>query len=525
MNVKNLNLILSYFHKNWLLIFFIGLTILGLYLRFYNLPLRVELGEDNGRDISIAKEALLRHELPLIGSFSSAGPFVFGPIYLWTLMFSFVLIPSFYAPWIILGLLEIITVAVSYLIGLRLGGKLSGLIIFFLAILSPQLVDSSTYLMQHSFVGLFSLLSLLFFILLWQVKKNIFSLFLGLSVGAAISFHYQAINLLVVLPFIFFIPQIKWPKKIFIVFLFFLGLFLTLMPLFIWDYQQKFANFRNILDYFLIAQYRIYVPNSWKLFMFSYAPNFLSYISGGNSLIFFYEFIIIIISGVLAWYKKSFNNILISIIFMFVLLLILNRYYRGERSEGYLYYFVPFVLISVGMSISYIFRYIYQINKRYYVAVAFLIISLLVIGVGDYLRMQKVPYSGISVTQRGDQIINSITSKFPGQKFSLYDYRAKSINTTAYLSVIMTDKNLLTENGVPIGVANIKDYTKVSLPIIFKNGEVYFVDLSSLHIKRTNKNWEKMNQADIYDTLIGWSNKHELTSTFDLNSYLLSKFK
>src|SRR5205823_11570855 len=48
------------------------------------------------------------------------------------------------------------------------------------------------------------------------------------------------------------------------------GTLLSLSPLLIWDSQQHFANFNNILDYFLVGQYRLYVPNSWRLFIFNF---------------------------------------------------------------------------------------------------------------------------------------------------------------------------------------------------------------------------------------------------------------
>ncbi len=61
----------------------------------------------------------MRHSIPLIGSFSSAGPFVFGPVYLWSIMLGLVIFPTFYGPWIILGICAVSTLVVLSLIGFR----------------------------------------------------------------------------------------------------------------------------------------------------------------------------------------------------------------------------------------------------------------------------------------------------------------------------------------------------------------------------------------------------------------------
>src|SRR4051812_11368220 len=72
---------------------------LAIFLRFYHIDSRWGLGNDSARDIAIAIQALKHSELPIIGPFSSAGPFVFGPVYYWLLMFSNIIFPfTFLAP-------------------------------------------------------------------------------------------------------------------------------------------------------------------------------------------------------------------------------------------------------------------------------------------------------------------------------------------------------------------------------------------------------------------------------------------
>src|SRR5205823_1849730 len=103
------------------------------------------------------KEALSRHELPLMGSFSSAGPFVFGPLFYWFIMFSFLIIPfTLQAPWILLIATGLIVVSIYGYIGRLIAGKNLSLIMAFLAAVSPQLINRSTALNQHSLIGFFA---------------------------------------------------------------------------------------------------------------------------------------------------------------------------------------------------------------------------------------------------------------------------------------------------------------------------------------------------------------------------------
>src|SRR3990167_5843356 len=80
---------------NFYIIIVFSIIILSFVIRFYNFPNRWGLGTDDARDALIALEALKRHELPLMGPFSSAGAFVTGGIYYWFIMASYLILPNF----------------------------------------------------------------------------------------------------------------------------------------------------------------------------------------------------------------------------------------------------------------------------------------------------------------------------------------------------------------------------------------------------------------------------------------------
>lgn len=135
-----------------------------------------------------------------------------------------------------------------------------------------------------------------------------------------------------------------------------LGFLIPSLPLLYWDMHQNFANTRNILDYLLIGQYRIYVPNSWKLFLFQDIPWYWSFITGR----FYFAALAIEFLSVLSFiylvFRKKLKFDFIILGFIFLILLFVNRFYRGERSEGYLLYLAPFILIFTSFFIDLFFE-------------------------------------------------------------------------------------------------------------------------------------------------------------------------
>src|SRR3989344_7279890 len=76
--------------------------------RFYNFENRWGLAYDQARDVIVAKEALRLHQPPLIGPFTSAGAFVYGPQWFWITMIMVLVFPfSVITPWVIQILLYV----------------------------------------------------------------------------------------------------------------------------------------------------------------------------------------------------------------------------------------------------------------------------------------------------------------------------------------------------------------------------------------------------------------------------------
>ncbi|MBI4066939.1 glycosyltransferase family 39 protein [Candidatus Gottesmanbacteria bacterium] len=481
-------------------------------LRFYRFPNRWGLLSDDARDVLIAKEALGRHELPLFGSFSSAGPFVFGPLFYWYIMSSYLLFPdALTIPWVILGFLGILTVLLAVKIGNVLAGRRFGLLIGLVTAYSPQLISRALVLNQHSLISFLATLTLLFLILLWKEKRLIYAFLSGLSIGAAISLHYQALNLLIVVISPLLIPM-RFKKKLMCLIAILIGIFIPSVPLLYWDWHQDFANTRNIIDYFLIGQYRLYVPNSWKLFLFSYFPSYWAFVAGGSIWIGRILFYLAGIFVFIQFLRKKVDRLFLVLGMFFAFFMILNRYYRGERSEGYLIYLSPFILLFTAWTIHVIFLY-YDKSKHSFLSFffrTFVLIFGIGIIIGNTFRFRE----RIFYNNKVDQVTATITklqNKYPAKMFSIYDYKWGSSTISYPLVVFMADKKLISRDGLPLGVTC--GVYKTPIPTMFHEGcKIY--DLSADKKRFNTTLWTNVNPASVYDDLITRWMRKKLYSPF-----------
>ena len=105
-------------HRLWLVL----ILVLAASLRLYRMEHRVALWQDQARDALVGRVALREGRVPLIGSFSSAGPFTFGPVwYYYTAAAA--LMPSVWQLYFVGGVvISLSTVVGFYLLGKELGG-------------------------------------------------------------------------------------------------------------------------------------------------------------------------------------------------------------------------------------------------------------------------------------------------------------------------------------------------------------------------------------------------------------------
>src|SRR3989338_5083739 len=144
-------------HYFYILLFFI--LILASFLRFYNYNNRWGLAYDQAHDVLVARYGVQNLKIPLVGPFSSAGPFQTGGEWDWFIMLGTLLnFNSVIAPWIFLTFISVVFVALISLFGKEFKGSVFGLLLGFITAVSPAQISQSTNLTNQSLLALTTLL-------------------------------------------------------------------------------------------------------------------------------------------------------------------------------------------------------------------------------------------------------------------------------------------------------------------------------------------------------------------------------
>jgi hypothetical protein len=234
----------------------------------------------------------------------------------------------------------------------------------------------------------------------------------------------------------------------------------------------------------------------------------------------------------LAFYtlKKQISGIVFALAVVFSILLIINRYYRGERSEGYLVYLTPFILLFTSWAIYKMFEISY--SKLW---------QKIAVGVGTLILLLILSVNYVSATKyiQGDQtlqtlrtVIDKLEKTYPNKKFKIYDYKSQWTYQSYPLALFLSYENKIdNDKGIPIGVTCgspdcvcIENQCKKKMSKIAMYNNQIVADISMVKdLNSKGSPWETISEEDMYDDLIGWAKKHELKSTFSLGNYILEK--
>jgi len=140
----------------------LGILLLATFFRFWDFTTRYGLWSDQARDVIVGRESLVHHTLPLIGSFSSAGPFTFGPYWYWYSAFMNLILPTHMGYWIGMGVASVFMVLMLMWLGYQIGGRYMSIVVGLLAATSLGLTESSLGSTQHSAVAIIVSIALIF---------------------------------------------------------------------------------------------------------------------------------------------------------------------------------------------------------------------------------------------------------------------------------------------------------------------------------------------------------------------------
>lgn len=479
-----------------LLFLIIGAAIV---FRFYNFPLRYSLGEETVRDAVIGIEGARELQLPLTGSFSSLGPFTFGPWYAYQLTLFTLLIRNNYAPWIYLSVISVLYVLIMYKIGMLIKGKYFGLLLALFSAFSPAQVISATHLTSHNNTSIFAVLTILLFILL-HLKKIVsywWGFALGIVIGIGSNLHYQILSL-AILPIILFVSR---PKKYLYFVTFVAGMFVAFIPMLIFELNNHWFNTKNIIHYLLVDRHRVFVPNSWTIYLRDFWPAFWADSLGVPVWVAIVLIVSFLACCLLAFYRRRMSILFFLIFVAFFFDFVFLRYYWGPRFFGYLNFLRPFVFIATAYAVFALIELKPKIIGRLLCFVAAVLIVFLSFP-RNLSQLTPDPFS-----QQIYQAVSEVEKKYPNEKFSVYSCSDKyrgSYNALVYAIIFAFDKdNRFDINGHKVGIAGRCPNKPGSFNVISEDGIMLDLDSAS-NSALVKAGWNKVSFATIYESHARW---------------------
>ena len=282
------------------------IVILAIILRFYNYANRWILAGDQSSFALNARYVLSSHSLPLLGPFSSAGPFQTSGIWYWITAVGTFLNPGIInSPWIFLTSLYVFFVIFITYVGYKLEGKVFAIIVGILSAVSTAEIAQSVNLSNQTPIPFFSLLAIFASIMYLQKREQKYILILGLSVGIASGIHLQGIALLSLILFTFLIGRVKSPLSYVLVAF---GLFLPWAPVLYVDYSRHFTNTKNMIYYFLFEKNKpefAVLGRRWLTFITKFIPQSWGSILTGSIFVGYPFAILFPILFIYKFYKKT----------------------------------------------------------------------------------------------------------------------------------------------------------------------------------------------------------------------------
>ncbi|MEK7570655.1 MAG: glycosyltransferase family 39 protein [Patescibacteria group bacterium] len=490
---------ISNLRKQWFLFAVISIILLATVLRFANYSERFGLAYDQAHDALIAHYAVTSYQLPLLGPFSSAGPFQTGGEWYWLIMSGTVLAPQFLlSPWIFITSLSVLFVYLMILVGKEIAGKQFAILAGFLAAVSPGQINQSTNLTNQSPQSLFAVLAIWFALLFLHQYKLRYAFLLGLTIGIASSIHLSGValgSLAVGLLCIFLFVEKKIPYRAALLVI--LGVVLPWIPVLLVDLQHHFFNFGNMIQYYLHDQHNISLDvlgRRWLTYLGVFWPTEWAFIIGGFpwvgyligvsflSFIFLRKFV-----------KKEIVILLISLAIMIGLL----RYTHTPIFTSYLVFTHPFVLLITAWIIFMLWR------KQVFVGAAFF---ALLVASSLWQDYQIISTAQNQTAHTVEKQIQALEARYPNKKFAVYTYQGKWNDKNYSLALFLVKRGLLDDNGIKVSTVIATQVPELKKYVFFgPEGDFQLVAVPKLSAKEfEQKQWKQISDKQIYKETEEW---------------------
>ena len=498
--------------KNWHLIVLIILICFSCLFAFYDFSLRYNLDDETIREAIVGIEGARQKQAPLVGGFSSAAPFTWGPWFYYQMILASLVLPTFYSPWIYLGIGYILSVITLYKIGRILEDKEFGLILAALGTFSPALIIGSTHLTFPNLITFYSLLSVFLFIKI--IKKDVsywWAFFFGIVLGIGINIHYQTASLLI-LPLIMLVYK---KRRVWYFLSYVIGFLIPFIPLILFDLTNHWFNLKNFTYYYLHGKDLIYVPNRWLFYIRDFWPAYWGDVIGIPNII---AFGLMVSTAMLLTYQFTKKKLSVPILLLAIAFFIdffAMRYYWGERFFGYFNFLRPYVFIFTGYVIYYAYK---NIKHGRIILISILLFLAILILPKSFNRLNPDPFNKDMYRR-----VSELTKRYPDKKFSVYIcedlYRGNDQRIPKSVLYILEKERKIDPKGYKIGVEKHSCVRKaIKLKTINKEGlqiadqkkfpeiaETDFYDFSKADENLLKKaGWKLITFRSIYDSTSRW---------------------
>lgn len=422
--------------------------VLATLFRFWDFPNRYGLWSDQARDALVGRVSVDNRSLPLIGSFSSAGPFTFGPYWYWYSALMSIIFSSHMGYWIGTSIASLVMIALLMWITKKIGTSLMSILVGLLTAISFSQLQSSLGSTQHSMVAVMVVVSMVMAVKYLEKKQSKYLFLTGLFLSLAINFHYQAMYLIPMFLILIIISKASVKDTV----LSFFGFTIPFIPLLVFDLQHNWWNLKNALDYYRFGQYRIYVPNRWLTYAGIFWPSFWAKTVGGHRIIAYGLMIGIGILFIYQFFKRKLNKPWLVFGFGFLAAIVWYRYFRGERFDGYVVYSIPLIILFSSWFIDFLIE---KSRKLGSIMLVLVIIGSLTSIWND--RSYRNIYAPIM------ELKTQLVRKLPSGTYTLYDKGFITSGCSISLSLVLDDNDLSDDNGAAIGVCD-----RASCPSAYK---------------------------------------------------------
>lgn len=344
---------------------FLSILFVAAILRLYKIGEYLTFLGDQGRDVLVIKRMVVDGELTLLGPITSVGSIFLGPLYYYFIT-PFLVLFNFnpVGPALFIVLLSLVSFYILYRICVEYFSFATFVFAAILYATSPLVLTYSRFSWNPNAVPFFTLLLIYSCLKVVIDKKDTWLFGAGISLGVLFQLHYLTLVLVPVFLGLLYLRKFRIHPKYYG--LFFIGLFIPLVPFILFELRHQFTNTQTALRFITksdnTGQTNISIRGYGKHFEDIFVRLFWRLVVVKNAELT-KLFILSLFAGLIVWFRKlqKSKNIrqLLSAkvlwIWFWVGILVFSLY----QGSVYDYYFVPFFplpFLLTGIFLAFIFQ-------------------------------------------------------------------------------------------------------------------------------------------------------------------------